>query len=378
MYPNSLSTVNRALFIGTVFVFFIPVMAATAQSNTPEKITSSFARIELKGPSPKITLQNIDRRHRLDSFNVINISSQFDFKLKGSAYCQSKNIETNAYRSGTYLEKVEFGVGPQDDQYWSEIIFENQNTSIQSFKGSHALSIPQSIFEKTIHNIDGRALFLEKIRTLNSSEKRWNYLRANQNLQATIPVRIEAICRNYKLDKVSGKIDLQSRFSVIRTQALLVRIFYRADHKLTRRLAPILNGDMSSKIMKPAVPDFFKVQDAVITTGPKNVRGECPITGRFQAEITGNGNGRVLLQVTEGRKVIYKSGELKFSNGRNLHTFEITSGAVGKDKTYAQYPHELKLQVFTKSKQARRFTAFPKKFNTAFYWQHSCISMADK
>ncbi|MEH6477652.1 MAG: hypothetical protein V7727_18315, partial [Sneathiella sp.] len=202
--------VSRALFIGAAFGFYTPAMAATAQSNTPEKITSNLARIELKGPPPKITLQNIDPRHRLDSFNVKNISTQFDFKLQGSAYCQSKNIATNTYRSGTYLEKVEFGSGPQDDQYWSETVFENHDTGIQSFKGSHALSIPQSIFQKTIHNIEARALFLEKIRTLNSSEKRWHYLRVNQNLQATIPVRIEVICRNYKLDKVSGKIDLQS------------------------------------------------------------------------------------------------------------------------------------------------------------------------
>lgn len=378
MYPKNLRMVGRALFIGTAFGFIIPTIATTAQSNTPEKITSNLARIELKGPSPKITLQNIDPRHRLDSFNVKNISSQFDFKLKGSAYCQSKNIETNAYRSGTYLEKVEFGVGPQEDQYWSEIIFENQNTSIQSFKGSHALSIPQSIFEKTIHNIDARALFLEKIRTLNSSEKRWNYLTVNEKLLATIPVRIEAICRNYKLDKISEKIDHHARVSVIGTQAVLVQILYKADHKLTRRLAPILNGKMAAKIIKPAAPDFFKVQEAVILTGPKNMRGACPITAHFEAEIRGTGNGHVQLQVVEAGKVIYKSRDLKFSNGKNLHTFEIASGTPEKDKTYAQYPHELKLQVFTKSKQARRFTAFPKKFNTAFYWQHSCISIADK
>ncbi|MEH6494156.1 MAG: hypothetical protein V7740_00325 [Pseudomonas marincola] len=370
--------VSRALFIGAAFGFYTPAMAATAQSNTPEKITSSLARIELKGPPPKITLQNIDPRHRLDSFNVKNISTQFDFKLQGSAHCQSKNIETNGHRSGTYLEKVEFGSGPQDDQYWSETVFENQDTGIQSFKGSHALSIPQSIFQKTIHNIEARALFLEKIRTLNSSEKRWHYLTANQILQATIPVRIEVICRNYKLDKVSGKIDLQSRFSIIGTQALSVQIFYKADRKLTRRLAPILNGKMATKIVKQAAPDFFKVQDAIILTGPKNMRGACPLTARFETEIRGTGNGHVQLQVVEAGKIVYKSGDLKFSNGKNLHTFEIASGTPEKGKTYSQYPHELKLQVFTKSHQARRFTTFPKKFNTAFYWQHSCISVADK
>ena len=378
MYLREISVVNAIVFSSFFLVSLGQENVVLAQVSSAMKERLNSAHINLKGPSPKITLRNISPTHRLNSVNIKKTNHPLVFELTGGASCGPKEIETKSTRIGTFLEKVTFGVGPLEDQYWSEIAFENQDTKVWSYKGHRELVVPQSIFEKTVHKIDARKLFLSKVMALRSSDKRLVFLKKNQRVQTKIPIRVEAVCRDYKFNKITGKMKFSSRTSIVSMKLMPVQIHYKADPKLTGRLAPKLKAGTVEKITKPAASSFFKIRTAEIASGPKNLRGKCPIAGSFEAKLNGTGDGAIILEVVEGRSVIYKSRAIKFRDGHALHKFEILNGKSGQDKIYTQYPHKLKIQVYTKSVKSQRFSAFPKKLGGVFYWQHNCISLTSE
>ena len=93
MYSRENSVVNAIVFSSFFLVSLGQENVVLAQVSSAMKERLNSAQISLKGPSPKITLRNINPTHRLNSVNIKKTNHPLVFELTGGASCGPKEIE---------------------------------------------------------------------------------------------------------------------------------------------------------------------------------------------------------------------------------------------------------------------------------------------
>ncbi|OUR79886.1 hypothetical protein A9Q83_02760 [Alphaproteobacteria bacterium 46_93_T64] len=371
-YSKLTKIMNTNVIVLYLFCLNVVVTPSLSAAEKIEGSSADFAHVALKGNAPTIVLKNGDRRHKLDSFKISSVDHPLQFSLKGEVHCNPDTVETRIVRAGRYLESVLTDVGTEQDRYWTDTAFANPDIEIEKFKGVNTLVVDPSVFNKTIYRFNAFEAFKRKLDRLKTEAIKLEFLKNDQKFRFQMPVTLEAICRKYSFNKLTKKTKYGERSSVLSNITVPIYVIYKADKKLTSRLVPKLKTGKVIATPKLPITTFFQVKETVVLDGPKNLRGSCPIKAPFDVEIKGRGDGNVILQVMDGRKIVYKSKAIKFTNGRASHSFEIPVGSKPA-MPYQQFPHEMKWRVFTKSKTGRAFSTFTKKLPDAFYWQHSCI-----
>jgi len=359
-----------ALYVmGICFSLVAPVFAKAQVTNV------NSVEMALDGPSPRLFLKNKAPQHSLEQLDIQLENKELAFKLEGSATCARRRSKTLLKTTGVFLERVTFDLGPADDQYWTIAVFENRDVSLNHYNGGGQIIAPVRIFDQTAYQLKPLDVFQKKaVRALRAKDRGFEFFKKDQTFKLEIPVRIEAICRVYTQNRTRKKTDRGTRYSVIKTKMIPLRVTYKGDARLTRRLAPKLKNSGSVKRPSKPVLGGLALIGIKILQAPKNLRDSCPFAANFRIEVKGRGDGWIKVAVSDGTQRVHDSKRLRFRGGAS-YQFSLPVVKGTDEQLYQPQSHALKIEVtgVRKSGAARNMFG-PRVKATPFYWQHSCIS----
>ena len=323
-----------------------------------------------------LKLQNMDKTGRLSAVQIEMTQTNISAKGMLDIGCSKQVTQTNQKTEGQYLERVLFGFGTAVDSFWARTVFENQDWTVHRFKGEEAIDGELSLFDGTEYGASPVDLLLARGHKFAKDDSRLlSFFQNAQRYTIDYPLRLEMICRDYVRNTVTQRLESGAVRSYVHVRSLPIPVRYAGDKRLRASRTPRLK--MSGSLVSPVVPKItrFDLKAPVITEGPKNLSGACPLDARFKVRISGQEQGFFRLLIRSDRQILYTSEVQKF-RGRDMDVgFSLMLDRVKEVPLYEQVLQKITVELQGKSKAQAEMKLYPlRRKSDPYFWQYSCIT----
>ncbi|WP_169569782.1 hypothetical protein [Sneathiella limimaris] len=343
-----------------------------------DKATEVLAlSLEKVGKVEPFRINNSDPSHQLDKVILSVKSDSINLELEAKGGCNPDRVESNISIKGWYISSVLLGLGSYNDSYWSQKVYQGEDISKTSFEGKTQLKVAGSLLDGTPHQLKLLERFKDLLLQKAKSEKaRLNYLQKDQVFQYQLPFRLEVICTEFDQNKTTKRIKTLSRSSKVLIKELSVPVRYQADPNLKiRKTKPLaLQGSETGAIFPKS--SFLKLEKVEILSGPRNLRGACPMSADFKLQIIGEGSGYIQLTARRNRTVLYKGKVMKMGAEPVEVNLSLPVKRPLDANDYEQFLQKVEFEVLAKPESQKNSQLFPlRKRLDPYLWQASCIEV---
>jgi hypothetical protein len=338
------------------------------------------SELRITAPTP-ITPIRITNESGSSSISRLQLQQRWDMRemdLLVSGGCTSQKAETNIHERGVFVAEMLAGYGSDRDSFWTKQVYEGADRSTAQFKERITVKLDTALLRGSAFDMDApKSLQQLAARHPVGSKAALEFYRKNQKFQLKLPLRLEVICQQYEHDKIRQKTQLLKRWSRVLTKEISIPVLYAGDPKLKQSsLKPLILKNATGA--GQGIQKSLRLHAVQIITGPKNLRGNCPISAAFKVRLSGEGRGviRLIAKTNTGGKIT--SEEVKFSGPEQEIGFSLLIDDTSGAEPYAQQLGKLFVEVQGRSEIPAASNLYSSRRKADPYlWQFSCIEQSD-
>lgn len=346
----------------------IASFAAPALADDSELYGVASIDVGLSGAVPQVTVRNVAANHQLQNLQLAVQEAQVAVQVGANVACTGTESENWVKREGHYLSHAAYGVGKTSLLLSKDMPHSTSIDRVSHLEG-HSFQMPVALLSNPQIAVNPVAVVLA---AADQAPDKVAFLRQDQVINVTFPLRIEAGCAWYSRNKVTKQTIKESPQLSYLTKNVTLKIKYEGDPKLIAFIAQVAQGGNPPNQLDGGYQPF-KITTMNFQPNMPHHIGACPATTTIRVQYQGLGKGTLQMMIYDGAKVIdgphvfvYES-----SNGEDYYYFDIDTPQPSASNLNKTVSHNLSVKIRTKDWQSQNWTSQYELMDTAI-WNARC------
>jgi hypothetical protein len=356
-------------FVATILS--VSAMAAVSLAHADQVVKHGASAIIVNiSDTPEVTVRNVANTNQMKDLQLSVQENNISVGVSGAVDCKGTVSENISKREGYYLSGGAFGVGRNALEMKKDLP-DSSDINHVSDMDAHTFIVPVGMLDNPELDVDPVEIVMA---AANAAPSKIAYLRQDHTIEVDLPVRFEATCAaytRYKIQKETIVEANQPKSYAVKEGKL--RIKYQGDPDLMQ-VSLKLGQSMGGNGQIQAGPqNFIQVTGGSFLQGEVHKKGNCPMDANFKLQLTGAGDGQVMIRINDGGATIHNSQALAFTQGKV--TYDFSQKLIYKLLNVKQ-DHTYRVYYKAKKNSDNFFPASYQSLPITLNWSHTCTKEA--